>query len=616
MNIPTKSETEGKLCGNFSEETEQEPFEEKAVHADGQHQPSDFSKNFHGPSNLLTPPRIPKVEKLYKCLECGKSFSRSAHLTSHQIIHTGEKPYTCLECGKSFVRLSSNYPHRGEAVPVLGVREKFQQEHQLREASEDPQRREAASVRQLQQVFYQQTESHSAPKGSHGGEPYKCYECGKSFSHRGSLNAHQRMHTGEKPYGCTDCGESFRDQSSLIRHKRTHTGEKTYTCSECGKSFSQSTNLTLHQRVHTDGKLQEESPQMLNTARILDKLGICHEFAIWRILMNGIPSRKPSDLIVKEMLFDRVPVMVCCPKRASPENRRGLVWIHGGAGLFGSLRAYRRLCNFIVRKTDTVVACIGYPLAPEHPYPAQQLSCYTAVSHFLKNAQDYGVDPKRIVLAGDSSGGTLVASTAQQLLMTKDLPQPRAHILIYPFLQSLDLNLPSYQQNQSIPLLVKKEAVRLGTIYLLGTSAWVNEIMANAHVPQELMANYQKWISAEHIPEEFKGRGYVPFVPGPFSEDLFKKCKTVFDPIFSPLLAEDAVIQQFPETFLLTCEYDIFRDDGLLYKKRLEDNGVPVTWLHLKDGFHAIALLIGMGSIEFPGTRKSINSVIQFLERF
>ncbi|XP_039178068.1 arylacetamide deacetylase-like 3 [Crotalus tigris] len=260
--------------------------------------------------------------------------------------------------------------------------------------------------------------------------------------------------------------------------------------------------------------------------------------------------------------------------------------------------------------------CFRYPLAPEHPYPAQQLSCYTAVSHFLKNAQDYGVDPKRIVLAGDSSGGTLVASTAQQLLMTKDLPQPRAHILIYPFLQGLDLNLPSYQQNQFIPLLVKKEAVRLATVYLSGTDAGVNEIMANAHVPQELMAKYQKWISAEHIPEEFKGRGYVPFVPGPFSEDLFQKYKTVFDPIFSPLLAEDAVIQQFPETFLLTCEYDIFRDDGLLYKKRLEDNGVPVTWLHLKDGFHGITSLIDMGSIQFPSTRKSMNSVIQFLERF
>ncbi|NXQ58028.1 ZN347 protein, partial [Anthoscopus minutus] len=46
-------------------------------------------------------------EKPHKCLECGKSFRKSSHLTRHVMVHTGERPYKCGECGRAF-RASSN----------------------------------------------------------------------------------------------------------------------------------------------------------------------------------------------------------------------------------------------------------------------------------------------------------------------------------------------------------------------------------------------------------------------------------------------------------------------------------------------------------------------------
>ncbi|KFZ67503.1 Arylacetamide deacetylase-like 4, partial [Podiceps cristatus] len=226
-----------------------------------------------------------------------------------------------------------------------------------------------------------------------------------------------------------------------------------------------------------------------------------------------------------------------------------------------------------------------YHLSPEHKYPAQTLECLTATVHFLKTAENYGVDPDRIIVCGDSAGGTFAAIICQELVNRRDIPKIRAQVLIYPFLQALNFNLPSHQQNAFIAFLSRERAVYFILKYLKKDLSMMEAVLSGSHVPESMNLKSRKWINADFIPEIFK-LGYKPPLPTSFSPQVHEETKELFETRFSPLLAEDAVVRHLPDTCIITCEYDVLRDDGLLYKKRLEDNNVKVTWYHIEGGFH------------------------------
>ncbi|XP_030898307.1 arylacetamide deacetylase-like 4 [Melopsittacus undulatus] len=150
----------------------------------------------------------------------------------------------------------------------------------------------------------------------------------------------------------------------------------------------------------------------------------------------------------------------------------------------------------------------GYRLAPEHKYPAAYEDCLNATIHFMKNAEHYGVDPANITVCGDSAGGNLAAAVSQTLAGRSELPSLRAQVLIYPGLQALDFNLPSYQQNRGVPPLFRECAAFCMLQYLDGHALHMQEVLEGSHIPMDIKLNYGKWVNPDHIPQKFKVRGY------------------------------------------------------------------------------------------------------------
>ncbi|XP_063799599.1 arylacetamide deacetylase-like 4 [Pseudophryne corroboree] len=350
--------------------------------------------------------------------------------------------------------------------------------------------------------------------------------------------------------------------------------------------------------------------------KILQNMLICSQLDFTRLVRDKLLARNSGDdpkLFIKNLQMEGIPVRVYQPRSPSAGGKKGIIFFHGGGWMFGSIDSYDKLCRYISKGTESVVVSVGYRLAPEHRYPAAFDDCLSVTSHFLKSAQEYGVDSSSVIISGDSAGGNLAAAVCQALVSRTDLPKPLAQVLIYPAVQAVDFHLPSYTQNCAVPILYRERAAFYMLNYLEGNLSMMEEVLDGDHVPVDMKQKFRKWLSPKNIPDEFKARGYKPRVMTSHSEEVYEVHKQALEPHFSPLLAEDSTICLLPNTYILTCEFDVLRDDGILYKKRLEDNGVPVTWYHVKDGFHGIISFFDNGKLSFESGKLAVDNIVNFM---
>lgn len=192
-----------------------------------------------------------------------------------------------------------------------------------------------------------------------------------------------------------------------------------------------------------------------------------------------------------------------------------VVYFHGGGWVLGNLNTHDSTCRRLAKRSGCCVVSVEYRLAPEFPFPAAVDDAFEALSFVVRSGAEQGFDPDRIAVAGDSAGGNLAAAVACRAGHSR-LTRLRGQLLIYPA-TSPRCDTQSFAEFADGFGLTAESMNWFWKQYLQGANDHSNPLASFEHVDR---------------------------------------------------------LELFPKTLVLTAEYDVLRDEGEAFAKRLGEAGV------------------------------------------
>ncbi len=254
---------------------------------------------------------------------------------------------------------------------------------------------------------------------------------------------------------------------------------------------------------------------------------------------RGFEGRKLQGLHIEEIevagAAGALAARLYVPDGAT-EHGGLLVYFHGGGFVVCDLETHDNTCRFLAREAGVRVLAIDPRQAPEHRFPAAIEDAVAAFRFAVEHASEFGCDPGRVAVGGDSAGGNLAAGVAR-LTAAGGGRAPAFQMLFYPWLD----------------LASKRDSYRL-----FGNGFYLTEADLD-------------WYKRQYLADE----------------------GAALDPRCSPLLAEE--LSGLAPAYIATAGFDPLRDDGEDYARRLRAAGVAVALRRHSGLIHGFANTLGFG---------------------
>jgi acetyl esterase len=229
-----------------------------------------------------------------------------------------------------------------------------------------------------------------------------------------------------------------------------------------------------------------------------------------------------------------LPIRVYVPRSAASPHPI-LVYYHGGGWTIGDLDTHDAVARSFAEKADCIVVAVDYRMGPEDRFPAAVDDALAAFAWAAAHAAEFGGDASRMAVAGDSAGGNLSAVVAQQTVAT-GVRAPDFQLLIYPVTD-------------------------------LGAETESYELFAEGYY---LTRPGMRWFANNYVADG------TPRT----------------DARISPLRADD--LRGLPPAFVMTAGFDVLRDEGRAYARRLLDAGVDVEYRNYESLIHGFISMAGV----------------------
>ncbi len=157
------------------------------------------------------------------------------------------------------------------------------------------------------------------------------------------------------------------------------------------------------------------------------------------------PLVRSRDVVLCDDKVAGVPGVWYRPKKGDVQGT--IIYLHGGGYVGTSPRMYALFTAWLCRNTQCEVFVADLRLAPEFPFPAGLEDAVLILEALITG----GVDPGRLFVSGDSSGGGLATSLIYSMIRVKHTPLAGA-ILFSPEIDLL-FDEPSVASNSSLDIL-------------------------------------------------------------------------------------------------------------------------------------------------------------------